>query len=122
MRWLWRRRRDREAFARFMREWAEAQEQRVAYTPADVLCYGDSCASRKGSSCDCYRQLERLYGPKPTLGPLAVDLSPPQPLSEAEGLSEASDASDGLLEGKNGHSRKWPDSHLRAHGLLRKGD
>jgi len=82
--WPWRRKRDKEAFARFMCEWAEAQES--------------------------------------TLRPLAVDLSPPQPLSEAEGLSEASDASDGLLEGKNGHSRKWPDSHLRAHGLLRKDD
>ena len=57
-----------------------------------------------------------------TLGPLAVDLSPPQPLSEAEGLLEASDASNDRLGHRNGHSTKWPDSHLRAHGLLRKDD
>jgi len=44
---------------------------------------------------------------------LAVDLSPSQPLSEAEGLPRASDASESLLGHKNGYCTKWPDSHLR---------
>jgi len=93
MRWPWRRKHDREAFAKFMREWAEALEAQKP-TPDD-----ETTANEAG------RPLEALTAAASGVAYITSQrpyLEPPK--------------------SKKGHSTKWPDSHLRAHGLLRKED
>jgi len=90
MKWPWRRKRDREAFARFMREWALALEAQKP-TPN-----GDTDAGEAGRPLEAFAAaaggVAYPTAQRPSLGPSTRS---------------------------NGHCTKWPDSHLRAHGLLK---